>query len=56
MAATESGAAPRKFEYRGLSPAIAGTDILVKRGAGAEADTYWTQGESGVVHMEAWSS
>ena len=56
MAATELGAAPRKFEYRGLSPAIAGTDILVRRGAGGEADVYWTQGENGLVHMEARSS
>jgi 3-methylfumaryl-CoA hydratase len=56
MAAAEIGAAPRKFEYRGMSPAIAGTDIMVRRGAGAEADTYWTQGQSGVVHMEARSS
>lgn len=56
MAAAEIGAVPRKFEYRGLSPAIAGTDILVRRGVGAEADSYWTQGESGVIHMEARSA
>ncbi|MFI0843258.1 MaoC family dehydratase N-terminal domain-containing protein [Mesorhizobium sp. IMUNJ 23232] len=53
MAASEIGAAPPKFEYRGLSPAIAGTDIFVRRGANTEADVYWTEGESGVVHMEA---
>ena len=56
LAATEIGAAPQKFDYRGLSPAIAGTDIFVRRGTGSEADTYWTQGESGAVHMEARSS
>ncbi|MEQ1955333.1 FAS1-like dehydratase domain-containing protein [Mesorhizobium yinganensis] len=55
MAATEIGAAPRKFDYRGLSAAIAGTGIFVRRGIGAEADTYWTQGESGAIHMEARS-
>jgi 3-methylfumaryl-CoA hydratase len=53
LAASEIGMPPQKFDYRGLSPAIAGTDIMVRRGAGAEADTYWTQGQDGAVHMEA---
>ncbi|MDQ6434522.1 MaoC family dehydratase N-terminal domain-containing protein [Mesorhizobium sp. LHD-90] len=53
LAATAIGAPPRKFDYRGLSPAIAGPDIFVRQGAGAEAGTYWTQGQSGAIHMEA---
>jgi 3-methylfumaryl-CoA hydratase len=44
---------PRRFNYRGVAPAIAGTDLMACRGAGEESDTYWTQGPSGHIHMEA---
>jgi 3-methylfumaryl-CoA hydratase len=53
LAASEYGAPPAIFEYRGLSPAIAGDDLLVCAGVEAEAGTFWTQGPSGQVHMEA---
>lgn len=53
LAAATAGAVPRRFAYRGVSPAIAGADISACRGAGAEADKLWTQGLAGQIHMEA---
>jgi len=56
LAAATAGAAPRRFAYRGLSPAIAGKDIRACRGSGTEAGKLWTQGPSGQIHMEATTS
>lgn len=53
LAAIERGDAPRRFDFRGLSPAIAGDALSVCAGTDGEAGTYWTQGPSGQVHMEA---
>ena len=53
LARSESGLVPRKFQYRGLSPAIAGNELTVCAGTGADSDIYWTQSAPGHVHMEA---
>ena len=53
LAAMERGVAPRRFDFRGLSPAIAGDLLSICAGAGGEAGSYWTHGPSGQVHMEA---
>ena len=53
LAAAEAGAAPARFDYRGLSPAISGDALAICAGEDSEAKTYWTQGSSGQVHMEA---
>lgn len=42
---------PRKFSYRGLSPAIAGRPLLIKRGDGDRGNAFWTESETGVRHM-----
>lgn len=52
LAAAESGAAPRRFDYRGLAPAIAGDRLWVCAGDAKES-SYWTQGPSGQIYMEA---
>ena len=53
LAASETGAPPRRFAYRAVSPAIAGDDLLIRRGAGSEGHVYWSQNPAGQVHMEA---
>jgi 3-methylfumaryl-CoA hydratase len=53
LAAAEAGAAPGRFTYRGLSPALVGRELLVCRGAAEAGSTYWTQGPAGQIHMEA---
>lgn len=49
LAAVTHGSIPAKFDYRGLSPAIAGDPLLVCAGEGGN---FWTQGLDGVSHME----
>lgn len=56
LAAVEEGDAPRRFSYRGVSPAIAGTPLAVCAGSADGDRAYWTQGPSGLVHMEAKST
>jgi len=51
LAAARRGAAPPKFEYRGLSPAFAGQPLSVCASS-LEEDVYWTEGPSGQTHME----
>jgi 3-methylfumaryl-CoA hydratase len=53
LAASQLGRAPARFVYRGTAPAIAGGELLVCRGAGDEANKFWTQSPSGRIHMEA---
>lgn len=53
LAAAERRATPRRFTYRGVSPAIAGGMLSVCAGTSGEAGTYWTQGPSGRIYMEA---
>jgi 3-methylfumaryl-CoA hydratase len=53
LAASQLGRAPARFVYRGTAPAIAGGELLVCRGAGEEANKFWTQSPSGRIHMEA---
>lgn len=53
LSAAANGGTPRRFAYRGVAPAIAGTDLFVCRGDSADADTYWIQGPSGQIHMDA---
>jgi len=51
LAATEAGQTPQRFSYRGVSPAIAGAELMVCRGAD-NAQDYWTEID-GRLHMEA---
>ena len=53
LAACQTGAVPRRFAYRGVSPALVGSDLLIRRGAAEESSSYWTQSMAGLVHMEA---
>jgi 3-methylfumaryl-CoA hydratase len=53
IAAASIGHAPRWFEYRGVAPAFAGSDLLVCRDDAEVGGSYWVQGASGRVHMEA---
>jgi 3-methylfumaryl-CoA hydratase len=50
LAASEAGAPPRIFDYRGVAPAIAGRELHVCVG---EDGALWTQGADGTVHMDA---
>ncbi len=52
MAAQMIGAPPPRFDYRGLSAAIAGTPIRVRRSS-KDAAVFLTEGTDGAVHMEA---
>lgn len=52
-AAIEGGRVPKRFDYRGLSPAIAGELLAVYAGGAGEENTFWTLGPSGQIHMEA---
>jgi 3-methylfumaryl-CoA hydratase len=52
LAASTEGRPPARFEYRGLSPAIAGHPIRVRRSAG-RGNVYLVEGVAGAVHMEA---
>lgn len=54
LAATRLGATPKRFTYRALAPAFAGSDILVR--SDAEGTNCWTQSANGLVHMEATAS
>lgn len=54
LAASRLGAAPKRFTYRALAPAFAGTDIFVR--GDAAGTNYWTQSANGLVHMEATAS
>jgi len=51
--AAAAGGPPRKFDYRGVSPAIGGDGLLVRAGKGDEVERFWTQGPAGQIHMEA---
>lgn len=53
LAAAEGAGPPRRFDYRGVSPAIAGSPIAVCAGIGEEAGSFWIQGSDGNVHMKA---
>jgi 3-methylfumaryl-CoA hydratase len=57
LAATIGGAAPRKFDYRGLSPLIAGQRFEVhgRRNADGTAEC-WTQDSFGVINMQGSAS
>lgn len=52
LAVARRGAVPRKFEYRGVSPAIAGHALTVCAAGVGEDEVCWTQGPSGQVHMQ----
>ncbi|MGH6881419.1 FAS1-like dehydratase domain-containing protein [Hypericibacter sp.] len=52
-AAIEGGRVPKRFDYRGLAPAIVGQPLSVCIGGSGEENLFWTQGPSGRVHMEA---
>ena len=52
-AAIEGGRVPKRFDYRGLSPAIVGEPLAVCAGGAGEENLFWMQGPSGRVHMEA---
>lgn len=54
LVALEQGTMPERFNYRAVSPAIAGTPLLVC--AGTDGNGFWTQDESGGIKMEAWLS
>ena len=54
--ATLSGGAPIKFDYRGLSPLIAGAPFMVKAKRLPDgAIRAWTEGADGRVRMESVS-
>lgn len=53
LAAATGGGAPRRFSYRGVAPAVVGSDLTICRGAADEPNALWTHGPSGRVHMEA---
>jgi 3-methylfumaryl-CoA hydratase len=50
LAADVLGRPPRRFDYRGLSAAVAGPPLAVCHGHDGRA---WTQSEGGGMHMEA---
>lgn len=49
--AAQGGTVPAHFAYRAVSPAIAGSELVVC--AGDESDSYWIHGPSGRVSMTA---
>ncbi len=51
--AAEDAGVPRRFVYRGVSPAIAGHKLTARAGAGKERDSLWIEGPSGRVSMTA---
>jgi 3-methylfumaryl-CoA hydratase len=51
LAASEIGRTPRRFSYRGVSPAIVGGELSVCHGAD-DTGSYWTESD-GHIHMEA---
>jgi 3-methylfumaryl-CoA hydratase len=51
LAASALGSAPAHFDYRGLAPAIAGSQLHVR--GDSKSGKFWTQGEDGAIHMEA---
>lgn len=53
LAAAEGGRVPRRFEYRGLSPAFSGATLAVCAGGPGAENVFWTQGPDGQRHMEA---
>lgn len=55
LTAEDSGL-PRRFVYRGVSPAIAGQDLIAHRGAGKDSGHSWIQDRAGRVSMTASAS
>ena len=51
LAAVHGTGIPATFRYRGVAPAIAGHNLTIA--ASPEGRRFWTQGDGGVVHMEA---
>lgn len=51
LAAARGTGIPATFRYRGVEPAIAGRHLTIA--ASPEGRQLWTQGEGGVVHLEA---
>lgn len=51
LAAAQGGGVPTTFRYRGVAPAIAERKLTI--GADSKGQRFWTQGDSGTVHMEA---
>lgn len=51
LAAARGTGIPATFRYRGVAPAIAGRNLTIA--ASPEGRQFWTQGDGGVVHMEA---
>lgn len=51
--AAADGSPPRRFDYRGVSPAFAGKRLALCRGAGEAGGLLWTEGADGRLHMEA---
>jgi 3-methylfumaryl-CoA hydratase len=54
--AAEDVGIPRRFVYRGVSPAIAGQDLVAHRGAGRDSGHSWIQDRTGRVSMTASAS
>ncbi|WP_157019438.1 FAS1-like dehydratase domain-containing protein [Mesorhizobium xinjiangense] len=52
LAAASMGRTPRHFDYRGLSPAIAGNPIRARQSS-KNGSQFITEGVSGTIHMEA---
>ncbi|MBN9550102.1 MAG: MaoC family dehydratase N-terminal domain-containing protein [Alphaproteobacteria bacterium] len=51
LAAARGAGIPATFRYRGVAPAIAGRGLTIA--ASPEGRRFWTQGDGGIVHMEA---
>ncbi|CDX13865.1 conserved hypothetical protein [Mesorhizobium plurifarium] len=51
LAAARGTGIPATFRYRGVAPAIAGRHLTIA--ASPDGRQFWTQGDDGVVHMEA---
>ena len=53
LAAADLGESPRRLQYRGISPCIAGGTLEVCVGSNTAAGMLWTRTPHGPVHMEA---
>ena len=51
LAAAHGAGIPATFRYRGVAPAIAGRNLTIA--ASPDGRRFWTQGDGGVIHMEA---
>ena len=56
MAASLDGVAPKRFSYRGLSPAIVGTPLSICAGQAEDNGEFWVESAAGIRHMEATAS